>query len=421
MALLQKRGGQAVKEAVKEKENIKKNIKKNIKENILELRDISLCLDDFELNVSLDIKYGHRVTIIGPCGAGKTKLLEITAGLVRPDRGSIRMNSRDITCLPPEKRGMAFVYQKKILFPHLGVKENIIYGLKCRRLKKGQIEEKVKEVSGLLNIKHLLDRADISTLSGGETQKVALARALVTSPEVLILDEPMASLDPPARQEIRGILSRLNKVFGVTLIHVTHYFDQALEFSDRLVLLNRGAIEHQAGRDEFFKSPFTYFAASFLLFDNIAHIKNPRPGRVCFRAESLFIFSSGLSYDLNPGLSSNEIFLIKGVIKEVTINDRGIIILCLVHRVLSKKGVLHFEKPVMIKAKTAANMPAPGSLVSHGEPASGASMPGVPAFGVPAPGDNIDLGIVSSDFFVYAPPQKDGSGGKKANALDFFI
>lgn len=221
---------------------------------MLEIKDLKYSLSDFSLNVNLRVKEKTCLTLIGPSGAGKTKFLELVTGLLRPDSGQIFMHGSDITDLAPEKRNMAFVYQKKVLFPHLNVRDNITYGLKCRKEKKKIIEQKLAQTAERFGLRHLLDRSNMSTLSGGEVQKVALARALILEPEVLILDEPMASLDAPAKREITQILMGLNREFAVTMIHVTHDLDTAAALSDSLALMRYGVIEYQAGVDEFFKS-----------------------------------------------------------------------------------------------------------------------------------------------------------------------
>ncbi len=206
---------------------------------MLEIKDIKLKLGRFALNnIDLKINIGEYFVILGPSGAGKTVLLETIAGLYTPDKGYLH-NNNDILLLPPEKRDIGFVYQDYELFPHMTVEDNIIFGLKIRKMDKKIISEKLYKLVSMLKIEHLLKRYP-SKLSGGEKQRVALARAIIISPKILLLDEPLSALDimikPTLQQEIKNI----HKEFVPTIIHVTHDIDEAIFLADRIGIMNDG-------------------------------------------------------------------------------------------------------------------------------------------------------------------------------------
>ncbi|HAE92161.1 MAG TPA: molybdenum ABC transporter ATP-binding protein [Tissierella sp.] len=207
---------------------------------MLEIKDIKLKLGRFALNnIDLKINIGEYFVILGPSGAGKTVLLETIAGLYTPDKGYILYNKDDMVLLPPEKRDIGFVYQDYELFPHMTVEDNIIFGLKIRKMDKSIIAEKLYKLVSMLKIEHLLKRYP-SKLSGGEKQRVALARAIIISPKILLLDEPLSALDimikPTLQQEIKNI----HKEFVPTIIHVTHDIDEAIFLADRIGIMNDG-------------------------------------------------------------------------------------------------------------------------------------------------------------------------------------
>jgi len=186
---------------------------------MIRLVDVSCRVGAFELrSVNLEIERGEYFAILGPTGAGKTKLLEIIAGLQAPSSGDVWIDDKKVTGLPPERRHVGLMYQDYLLFPHLTVRKNILFGLrdkpKLERLRR------VDEISRLLGIEHLLDR-HITGLSGGEQQRIALARALAPQPRVLLLDEPLSALDPQNRRAVRRELTALHAKLGTTTIHVT--------------------------------------------------------------------------------------------------------------------------------------------------------------------------------------------------------
>ena len=178
---------------------------------MIEIKNLTVDLGTFQLqDIDLKIEPGESFIILGPTGSGKTILLESIAGLYPIKSGEIWLNSKEVTKLEPEKRGIGFVYQDYALFPHLSVKGNILFGLKQMKRPKGELQSAVDWIAGLLGVSHLLERKP-ETLSGGERQKVALARALSISPQVLLLDEPLSALDPQAREEVQHELREIHR------------------------------------------------------------------------------------------------------------------------------------------------------------------------------------------------------------------
>ena len=222
-------------------------------------------LDD----VSLEIPHGELTALLGPSGSGKTTLLRIIAGLEQPDgeRGLIRFRGQDISAIPVSERRVGFVFQHYALFPHLSVFENIAFGLKVkpRRLRPDAVTIK-QRVGALLDLVQLASFADRypAQLSGGQRQRVALARALAIEPEVLLLDEPFGALDAKVRLELRRWLRRLHDELHVTSVFVTHDQDEAMEVSDRVVIMNQGRIEQAGTPQEVYDRPASAFVMSFV-------------------------------------------------------------------------------------------------------------------------------------------------------------
>lgn len=233
------------------------------------LRNIWAHMDSFALkDINIEIGDGEYFVIVGPTGAGKTILLECLAGLQRLRSGEIWLNENNITSLPPERREIGYVPQDYALFPFLNVRNNIIFGLRLKRISKQELDEKVEFLANLLSISHLLDR-DVRTLSGGEKQRVALARALAISPKVLLLDEPMGSLDVRTAKYLRLELKRYHEELGITTIHVTHNLVEAEEMAGRMAILNTGHVEQVGTPDEVFFYPQSPFVADFIGTPNI--------------------------------------------------------------------------------------------------------------------------------------------------------
>ena len=234
---------------------------------MIRLVDVCFKVGAFELrSVNLEIDRGEYFAILGPTGAGKTRLLEIIAGLQPPSSGEVWIADENVTPLPPDQRRVGFMYQDYLLFPHLSVRKNIMFGLHDKA--KQERLRRVDEISQMLGIAHLLDR-NVTGLSGGEQQRVALARAVAPQPRVLLLDEPLSALDPQNRRAVRQELTDLHQRLGTTTIHVTHDFEEALVVADRLAVMNRGEIVQVGPAEDVVRKPNSAFVADFFGIENV--------------------------------------------------------------------------------------------------------------------------------------------------------
>ena len=242
---------------------------KGAAKKMIRLENISKDLGEFFLrDVTLEINEGEYFVILGPTGAGKTILLETIAGIYHPDSGRILLNDSDVTEVPPRERNIGMVYQDYILFPFLTVEENIGFGLKSRKIGKSEIKRKVDELENLLDISHLSHRYPV-TLSGGEQQKVAIARAIAIEPPILLLDEPLSALDSRTRDYLRGELKRVKDEFGITMVHVTHDQTEAMVLADRIAVMMQGRILQVGTPYEIFNKPLNNDLADFVGVENI--------------------------------------------------------------------------------------------------------------------------------------------------------
>jgi sulfate/thiosulfate transport system ATP-binding protein len=235
----------------------------------IEVRGVTKAFGSFVAvrDVSFTVPTGALAALLGPSGSGKTSLLRIIAGLERPERGSVLFGGEDATALNVRDRGVGFVFQHYALFRHMSVFENVAFGLRVkprsRRPGEAAIRRKVTDLLKLVQLEWLADRRP-SQLSGGQRQRVALARALAVEPKVLLLDEPFGSLDAKVRLELRRWLRRLHDEIRVTSVFVTHDQEEALEVSDRVVVMNEGRVEQVGTPEEVFERPASSFAMSFL-------------------------------------------------------------------------------------------------------------------------------------------------------------
>ncbi len=217
--------------------------------------------------VSVAIEKGDFFSMVGPSGSGKTTILRMIAGLTTPDSGSILLDRKEISGLPPERRGLGLVFQNYAVFPHLNVYDNVAFGLKLRKVSKRDTQDQVHDLLrrvGLLGY----EKKYPHQLSGGEKQRVALARAVAPNPKVLLLDEPLSALDKKLREEMKFWLRSFQVDLGTTTIYVTHDQSEALSLSDRVLVLNAGRVEQVGSAQEIYESPASIFVADFMGLTN---------------------------------------------------------------------------------------------------------------------------------------------------------
>lgn len=213
--------------------------------------------------VSLQVKTGSLVALLGPSGSGKSTLLRMIAGLEKPDSGKIWLTGEDATYQPVQERNIGFVFQHYALFKHLTVRQNVAFALEIRKAAKSVIRQRVEELLELVQLAALGDRYP-SQLSGGQRQRVALARALAVQPKVLLLDEPFGALDAKVRKELRSWLRHLHDEVSVTTVFVTHDQEEAMEVADEIVVMNQGRVEQVGTPVEVYDHPATPFVMSFI-------------------------------------------------------------------------------------------------------------------------------------------------------------
>lgn len=213
--------------------------------------------------ISLDIYEGEFLTLLGPSGCGKTTLLRTISGLEKVSSGKIYIDGEDVTDVIPRKREVNTIFQNFALFSHMTVEKNIGFGLKMKKVSKSEIKTRVKEVIELIQMEGFEDRKP-TQLSGGQQQRVALARGIVNKPKVLLLDEPLSSLDMKLRKQMQVELKRIQKKMGITFIYVTHDQDEALSMSDRVAIINNGVIEQIDTPRKLYDAPKTKFVADFI-------------------------------------------------------------------------------------------------------------------------------------------------------------
>ena len=236
----------------------------------LSLKNISKKYKDKEIlnNISFDIKEGELVCILGPSGCGKTTLLNIIGGFVSDFSGDVFLSDENINNIPPEKREIATVFQSYGLFTHKNVIDNVSYGLKLLKIDKNTRENRAKEMLEKVGLAGY-EKKKIKELSGGEQQRVAIARSMVLNPKLLLLDEPLSNLDVHLRDVMRKEIKRIQKQFGVTMVIVTHDQEDAFKLADRVIVINKGHIEQIGTPEELYKEPKSNFISSFIGENNI--------------------------------------------------------------------------------------------------------------------------------------------------------
>ena len=231
----------------------------------IDINGLSKRFGDFAAlqDVSLEVPEGSLTALLGPSGSGKSTLLRIVAGLETPDSGTVSIDGDDVSQVPPQKRGIGFVFQHYAAFVHMSVRENVAFGLRIRKRPRDEIDARVDELLSLVGLTKWAQQRP-SQLSGGQRQRMALARALAVAPRVLLLDEPFGALDATVRAELRAWLRRLHDEQGVTTVLVTHDQEEAMEVADRIAVMNAGSIEQVGSPREIYDRPATEFVMGFV-------------------------------------------------------------------------------------------------------------------------------------------------------------
>jgi molybdate/tungstate transport system ATP-binding protein len=236
---------------------------------MIQLENIKLSFADFSLdNICLDIKKNDFFALIGPTGSGKSLLLEIIAGLLPIDEGKIFLENSDITDFSVEKRNIAIVYQDFALFPHLNVTNNILYGVRYHNIPKKTVMERFDMLVNTLGLGKIIKRGT-TNLSGGEKQRISLARALILKPSLLLLDEPLSALDPLFHEEAKELLKKIHQEFEITTIMVSHNFSDVLYLANRGAIIKNGKVVQKGGIEDIFEKPNSVFTAQFVGMKNI--------------------------------------------------------------------------------------------------------------------------------------------------------
>lgn len=305
---------------------------------MLILKNISKRLGEFQIDdISLEISEGTYYVLLGRSGSGKTQLLELIAGLNKPDSGEIWLDNKDITNTRIQGRSIGLVFQDYAIFPNMTVFGNIAYSISAGRVEKSDVKMQVRKVAEELNIAHLLER-DTHHLSGGELQRVALARTLITSPRLLLLDEPMASIDASLKDDIKRLFRRLNKQ-GLTIIHVTHDYREAISLASRVGVIHNGRIIQEGLPDEVFRRPVNKFVARYSGIRNFfrVELRKENDGWKAFCNDKMIINLSENNYpdegllilrsdDIRISrdkLTSTSFNTFRGIVKEILPSEYG--------------------------------------------------------------------------------------------------
>ena len=240
-------------------------------------------------HINLNIQDGEMVTLLGPSGCGKTTTLRMISGFEYPTSGSVFIGERDVAKIPPNKRGISMVFQSYALFPHLNIWENVAYGLKVAKVSQDEVVRRTNAVMELMQLTGM-ERRFPNQLSGGQQQRVALARAVVIEPSVLLFDEPLSNLDAKLRESMRDELRALQKRLGITSLYVTHDQSEAMAISDRIAVMNQGAIEQLDSPTEIYDNPHSRFVAGFIgemnFLDEGGAVLAVRPEDIALRSAS---------------------------------------------------------------------------------------------------------------------------------------
>ena len=233
---------------------------------MIRLNDIVVKFDNFTAlhGINVHVKEGEFFTFLGPSGCGKTTTLRTITGFIEPAEGTVVVKEQDITHVPIEDRNIGIVFQSYALFPPMTVYDNIAFGLKVKKAKRAEIDQRVREIARKVDLSDEQLQKAVSQLSGGQQQRVAIARALVTNPAIICMDEPLSNLDAKLRVQLRNELKKMQKDFGITTIYVTHDQEEALTLSDRIAVFNKGVIEQIGTPNEVYNHSATEFVCNFI-------------------------------------------------------------------------------------------------------------------------------------------------------------
>jgi len=233
---------------------------------MIRLNDIVVKFGDFTAlhGINVHVKEGEFFTFLGPSGCGKTTTLRTLTGFIEPVSGSVVVKGQDITRVPIEERNIGIVFQSYALFPTMTVYDNIAFGLKVKKMKKPEIDKRVRDIAKKVDLTDEQLMKAVSQLSGGQQQRVAIARALVTGPAIICMDEPLSNLDAKLRVQLRNELKKMQRDFGITTIYVTHDQEEALTLSDRIAVFNKGVIEQIGTPNEVYNFSKTEFVCNFI-------------------------------------------------------------------------------------------------------------------------------------------------------------
>mgnify|MGYP000148751253 FL=1 len=233
---------------------------------MIRLNDIVVKFGDFTAlhGINVHVKEGEFFTFLGPSGCGKTTTLRTITGFIEPVEGAVVVKDRDITHVPIEDRNIGIVFQSYALFPTMTVYDNIAFGLKVKKAKRAEIDQRVRDIARKVDLSDEQLQKAVSQLSGGQQQRVAIARALVTNPAIICMDEPLSNLDAKLRVQLRNELKKMQKDFGITTIYVTHDQEEALTLSDRIAVFNKGVIEQIGTPNEVYNHSATEFVCNFI-------------------------------------------------------------------------------------------------------------------------------------------------------------
>ncbi|MFC1676231.1 ABC transporter ATP-binding protein [Planctomycetota bacterium] len=346
---------------------------------MLSVKAINISLGNLAIcDVSFEVEKGQYFVLLGASGVGKTVLLETIAGLNQPHKGHIFLNGEDITGKKINKRKIAMVFQDNTLFPHLDVYDNIAYPLRCKGYRDRQIHKRVSSLAEDFTVTALLKR-DVKTLSGGESQRICLARALASEPECLLLDEPISSLDVKARPEIRALLREINRN-GQTIVHVTHDYTEAVSLGTHIAVMENGRIAQSGTPQQVFLHPQSEFVANFVGIKNFFKGKLEKPetssntkiftcdklsfsvltdnpagyGQICIRSEDVTVGKTKSPGSARNNFHGTIIDIIPAGIAVEVIVDIGLKIAALITAESVDKLELNCGKNVWVSFKAAA-------------------------------------------------------------------